>query len=1073
MAEKKGKEEEGVIKQGSIASFMRKRTQLVGFDTGHFKHVQYAVEFLDNALDAIESFHWKNQNTEKGYQLESEIFQDWVTMEDEMMEANTMEAEGLSPELSAVFTSMGEGNGEVSAVEEPVSVSTSQPIERSKTKSKSKLSQKTDIDLKINSIVTSMENLINPYVNLAISEPIVIIRLTETEDKSLVFLEEAKKQKLYCFEIFDSGTGLNYSDLEKFGMYLASSKSEKLKQTRGSQGFGSPSAFSDAQNTTGKPIQVVSKSYKSEEGYVSEFFTTGENKKSYTVEPVAIDTDFYHGTYIRLFYTNLKYVRGYVDSYVKQTALMNSHVNIIYTDPYHETHMYKRLVDEFPDEPKYAKPHPGSMNIGDFQDLLRTTEHSTLKQFLEHSFVRVSGNTASNIISNSENELQDRARFIQIDDNSYITIPEKIDENYVYLYREEKRVYGKSTRKRKKWVTYMMNVGHDTTVEAYKELYDKYEDVLKTISKKETEIKKLEKNHDNASTKKAQRAIRKDIRKVEKDRDKDLKTKEDLKKDFAKFIKNNLDDGFQEISKKKVEEVLAEKENLVTLSRVDPHDLQEIQVNTIYKYFTLEKYMSPPTDTAIPVGADILESVLIEEFGLNISKFDQYFFDEEEEKKNIENDLEKLPAMQKDFLDNYIDDVDEESGIYTLMNLKEDQFVVRMASVPIIRFTEIKRDVDEKSFKSVYNIEKGAYKIHSLFNEELVEEDLDFVGAVTRDPTSGKGLAFVVEAAIAFGNKIRAPAKASDVVYRFVNRTPKLRDNADCAIWKTISIVNWRNYKVDTFDNGIPKGTIRVFVNVSGPFVHLMFKSQSKQALAEDDNLTKEMKLALEHVGRKLRAYLSKRQKHADSKKRATKFIKFAPVLAQSIVNILSKEESEDELVKPEVLTDKIIEGIGKKTPLDKAPSLIEGERDSKIIDKDKVKTKPKPKKKPQPEPEEEKEEEKKEMKEPVPSKTEKATTKSKKPTKKKIDKKSASSKKVEAPTQKTLTAKGPVKITEDNILKYLPDGKYVKISYMIKALNIKDITDARFLEIKLKTLVRSGRLEKITQEGKSYYKKK
>ena len=55
-------QQKSVIKQGSIASFMRKRTQLVGFDFGHFKHVQYSVEFLDNSLDAIESFHWKNQN---------------------------------------------------------------------------------------------------------------------------------------------------------------------------------------------------------------------------------------------------------------------------------------------------------------------------------------------------------------------------------------------------------------------------------------------------------------------------------------------------------------------------------------------------------------------------------------------------------------------------------------------------------------------------------------------------------------------------------------------------------------------------------------------------------------------------------------------------------------------------------------------------------------------------------------------------------------------------------------------------------------------------------------------------
>ena len=49
----------GDIKQGTIAKFMRKRTQLVGFETGLNKHTQYAIEFLDNAIDALESGWWK------------------------------------------------------------------------------------------------------------------------------------------------------------------------------------------------------------------------------------------------------------------------------------------------------------------------------------------------------------------------------------------------------------------------------------------------------------------------------------------------------------------------------------------------------------------------------------------------------------------------------------------------------------------------------------------------------------------------------------------------------------------------------------------------------------------------------------------------------------------------------------------------------------------------------------------------------------------------------------------------------------------------------------------------------
>ena len=55
-------DEEGRIKQGTIAQFMRKRTQLVGFEFGYGKHQQYASEFLDNALDAIEEYQWQELN---------------------------------------------------------------------------------------------------------------------------------------------------------------------------------------------------------------------------------------------------------------------------------------------------------------------------------------------------------------------------------------------------------------------------------------------------------------------------------------------------------------------------------------------------------------------------------------------------------------------------------------------------------------------------------------------------------------------------------------------------------------------------------------------------------------------------------------------------------------------------------------------------------------------------------------------------------------------------------------------------------------------------------------------------
>ncbi len=67
---------------------------------------------------------------------------------------------------------------------------------------------------------------------------------------------------------------------------------------------------------------------------------------------------------------------------------------------------------------------------------------------------------------------------------------------------------------------------------------------------------------------------------------------------------------------------------------------------------------------------------------------------------------------------------------------------------------------------------------------------------------------------------------------------------------------------------------------------------------------------------------------------------------------------------------------------------------------------------------------------------------------------------------------KVPWKVTEENILEQIPEGKLVKISSIIKALNVTDVTEARFLELRLKQLVDQGKIGQGLRNGKPYYKK-
>jgi len=65
-----------------------------------------------------------------------------------------------------------------------------------------------------------------------------------------------------------------------------------------------------------------------------------------------------------------------------------------------------------------------------------------------------------------------------------------------------------------------------------------------------------------------------------------------------------------------------------------------------------------------------------------------------------------------------------------------------------------------------------------------------------------------------------------------------------------------------------------------------------------------------------------------------------------------------------------------------------------------------------------------------------------------------------------------PLAITEENIFRCMPDREWATITAIIKALNLRDIMDARNLGRKLKAMLEQGQLEGETRDGKFYYKK-
>ena len=1075
---------------------MRKRTQLVGFEFGYWKHTQYCAEFLDNALDAIESYQWnelKKKDSQIIYTLDQDIYLENISIlqkekEEEKSQKLDDEAkrtliEGITSQYH--YDDLGEDKKEIG---KKVSSKKKEEIE----------------EIEVKSIIKDMESLLQSANNLNIidKEPLVIIRMTEYEAHSLLTGEiDAKNVMSYKFEIFDNGHGMSKVDLRKYGKYLASSKSTELKQTRGSQGFGAPSAFSDAQNTTGNPIVVISKTSENLYASASEFFTTSKNEKKYVIHPSEIDSPFLHGTYIKLHYLNIKYVRGYVDTYIQQTALMNPHVTIIFVGPYNKEFIYPRKVSSFPSQPKYAKPHPSSTNIGDLQDLLAKSNNLSLSAFLQDNFVRMSNKTAREVINLAEKDLQDKLNLFFLKDGFINKI--KNSNEPIYFIRIEKRVYGRSDRPRDKLIIYeiiskdLKNLYWDKIID-YNKKYNEIENTHKKIKKSKDKIQ-------NVNTKKEIKQIKTEVKIHRQNIEKITIEKEKVKNKLNIILKFNVTD-FKEVKNKIINNKYKDLVKEANISEAKPDNLTNNQFNSLFVAFKSVKYMAPPTDTVIPVGDIVLENTIIKELGLRVSENLDDFGPSVQDLTQISKDLlhEKTNSLKKEHPENIaLESIKvEETEIIDINSKILSTFMLNNGN---LETETLAKNIDLLLIPSEEAIEYDYKEVFEYFIDNFTRED-DFAAAETRNPTSGKGLAYVVEAVMAYSNKLETPKRSRDVLSRFVNRTPKLRDTADCAITKAVQSVKWKHYNLELFENGLPKGPIRLLVNVSGPYVHLMFKSQSKNALADDERLVSEIKYCLEAVGRRLRIYINRREKMHRIEKRTNLIEKYIPKFVESLYNIASKSSKYKEEITQNKLETLMREVMRKPVPIvsstttsiEPTPKEKEKiikptvEKEELIISK-KIFDEKKPIAKTTIQ---------KSVTKPIAKITiQKSITKpiAKTTVQKSITKpitKTTVQKSITKPITKTIIQKSvtrpivkpkpspsptPIKVkqsklpilTTDVILKALDKDEWLTIKHLIFKLRIKDMLDARLLHVKLKELERKGTILVIAKMGKHHWKLK
>jgi DNA topoisomerase-6 subunit B len=155
----------------------------------------------------------------------------------------------------------------------------------------------------------------------------------------------------------------------------------------------------------------------------------------------------------------------------------------------------------------------------------------------------------------------------------------------------------------------------------------------------------------------------------------------------------------------------------------------------------------------------------------------------------------------------------------------------------------------------------------------------EFYAASTRDAEVYRGRPFQIEAAIAFGGEL--PADETARVIRFANRVPLLFQQSACSSFKAVVETGWKNYNLQQPRGSLPVGPLVIMIHVASVWVP--FTSESKEAIADYDEIRKEMRLALMECGRKLGTYLRKRQRMRREGERRDVFERYIGEISKAV----------------------------------------------------------------------------------------------------------------------------------------------------------------------------------------------
>src|SRR5881409_3566279 len=199
--------------------------------------------------------------------------------------------------------------------------------------------------------------------------------------------------------VTDNGPGIVRQQIPPiFAKLLYGSKFHRLRMSRGQQGIGISAAGMYAQLTTGKPVQIISRTGPRAAAHFFEVSIDTKKNEPRIFENKKIDWEHPRGTQVTLEIDG-RYQKGRasVDEYLEQVAIANPHVDLVYHAPEGDTRKYPRTIHELPPQPREIKPHPYGIEFGILLRMLHDTRSHSLAGFLAGDFSRVSSSVAQEI----------------------------------------------------------------------------------------------------------------------------------------------------------------------------------------------------------------------------------------------------------------------------------------------------------------------------------------------------------------------------------------------------------------------------------------------------------------------------------------------------------------------------------------------------------------------------------------------------------------------------------------------------------------------------------------------------